>query len=268
MTWISPVAGLAILLAVAPRGIAAQIDYRNLDDHRPVRTEDAYPIERLAFELLVPYEYEDQRDGQRLHVVTPELGYGLADNAEVGLKLPLAALRRSGDTDVGLAGPRLFALYNFNTEGPMIPALAVRADVALPLGGFGGDNPQLTLKGIATRSWGLTRVHLNGAVTLGSEDGRPIVQAEPNWAIGLAVDRTILRQSLLFIGEIGVLEEATAAPTEVTAAVGARYQLAPTLVLDAGISRRLVEDAGPDFGLTIGLSYAFALAGLFPGDAR
>jgi hypothetical protein len=112
MTRIQPVAGLAILLAAfAPRGLAAQIDYRNLDDHRPVRTEDAYPIDRLPFELLVPYEYEDKRDGQRLHVVTPELGYGVADNAQLGLKLPLAALaaespRLTGEIDGGLATSR------------------------------------------------------------------------------------------------------------------------------------------------------------------
>lgn len=269
MTWIRPVAAAAALFAaLAPRGLAAQIDYRNLDDHRPVRTEDAYPIERLAFEFLVPYEYDNELAGEQLHLLTPELSYGLLDNAQVGLKLPLAALRRGPGTDWGLAGPRLFGLYNLNTETRTVPALALRADLTLPVGGFGGDDPQLTLKGIATRSWGLTRVHLNGAVTLGEQNGRPSVDAEPNWAVGLAADRTILRRSLLLIAEVGVLEEASTAPTEVTAAVGARYQLAPTLVLDAGVSRRLVDDAGPDVGLTVGLSHTFALAGLFPGDVR
>ena len=36
----------------------AQIDYRNLDDERPVVTEDAYPVERYAFEFLAPYLFE------------------------------------------------------------------------------------------------------------------------------------------------------------------------------------------------------------------
>jgi hypothetical protein len=49
------IAALAIALTAAGfPPLAAQIDYRNLDDHRPVRTEDAYPIERYAFELLIP----------------------------------------------------------------------------------------------------------------------------------------------------------------------------------------------------------------------
>jgi hypothetical protein len=201
-------------------------------------------------------------------MVTPELGYGVIANAQVGLKLPFAAVRSADGTDWGFAGPRLFALYNFNTEGRTLPGLALRADVAVPLGDLAGNNAQLTLKGIATRSWGRTRLHLNGGVTLGDEAGQPDVGADPDWAVSVAADRTILRQSLLVVGEIGVLEAASNAPTEVTAGLGVRYQLTPTLVLDAGVSRRLVEDAGPDLGLTFGLSHAFALAGLMPSAVR
>jgi hypothetical protein len=269
MSLIRTIAALAILSAVIGlQSLAAQIDYRNLDDHRPVRTEDAYPIERFAFELVVPYEYDNGRDGAQLHLVAPELSYGLFPNTQVGLELPFAALDRPGGTDWGFAGPRLFALYNFNTEGRTLPALALRMDVAVPVGDLGADAVQLTLKGIATRSWGLTRLHFNAAATVGREAGRPIVDAEPEWALSLAADRTLLRKSLLLIGEIGALEETSAAATEVTAALGLRYQLTPTLVFDTGLRRRLGAGAGPDLGLTFGLSHAFALAGLFPGSPR
>jgi hypothetical protein len=263
------IAALAIALTAAGfPTLAAQIDYRNLDDHRPVRTEDAYPIERYAFELLVPYDYENALAGEAAHTFTPELGYGVLANTQIGLKLPFAAVAAADETDWGFAGPRLFALHNFNTEGQTLPGLALRADVALPVGGLAGDNIQLTLKGIATRSWGRTRLHLNGGATLGDETGRPEVDAEPDWAVSLAADRTFLRQSLIVIGELGILEAASNAPTEVTAGLGVRYQLTPTLVLDACASRRLVEAAGPDLGLTFGLSHAFALAGLMPQAVR
>jgi hypothetical protein len=266
---IQRVAMLAIVFTVMGlRPAAAQIDYRNLDDHRPVRTEDAYPIERYAFEFLAPYEYENELGGEQVHAVLPEIGYGVLANTQVGLKVPLAARQLPGGTDWGLAAPRLFALYNFNTEGRWLPALAARADLAVPLGNLAGDNAQVTFKGIATRSWGLTRLHLNGAVTLGDLSGSSLVDAEPKWAVSAAVDRTLLRQSLLLIGELSVLEAASQAPTEVTAAAGFRYQLTPTLVLDAGVSRRLSADAGPDLGLTIGLSHAFSFAGILPGLPR
>ena len=265
---IHKVASLAVMITVVGlRPVAAQIDYRNLDDHRPVRTEDAYPIERYAFEFLLPYEYENGFGAEEVHVVTPEISYGLVANTQIGLKLPLAAVHVGGGTDWGFAGPRLFGLYNFNTEGRHLPALAIRADVSLPLGEFGGDDPRVTLKGIATRSWGRTRVHLNGAVTLGDPAG-PAIEAEPDWALSRAGDHTFLRQSLLLVGELGLLEAAPEEPTEVAAALGARYQLTPTIVFDAGVSRRLTTEAGPDLGLTLGFSHAFAIAGLLPRRPR
>ena len=263
------IAALAIALTVAGlHPVVAQIDYRNLDANRPVRTEDAYPIERYALELAIPYEYENGVAGEQVHLVVPELAYGAFANAEVGLELPLAALRTPAGTDWGFAGPRVFALYNFNTEAPVLPALSLRADVALPIGDLGADDPQLTLAGIVTRSWGLTRLHLNAAATIGRDDGRPVVDAPPRWALSLAADRTFYRQSLLLVAELGLLETASGAPTAVTAAAGLRYQLTPTIVVDAGISRRLVADAGPDLGLTLGLSHAFGIAGWLPGGPR
>ncbi|MGI9040659.1 MAG: transporter [Gemmatimonadales bacterium] len=269
MSYSRLIALLAIGLAASGvRPLAAQIDYRNLDDDRPVRTEDAYPIERFAFELLLPYEYENAVAGERVHVTAPELAYGIISNGQIGIELPFAAFDRESGTEWGFGGPRIFGLYNFNTEGPLLPALAVRADLSLPVGDLAGDDPQLTLKGIATRSWGASRIHLNAAVTLGADQGGPVVEPEPNWALTLAVDRTLFRPSLLLVGEVAVLESSAAAPTEITAGVGARYQLTPTLVLDLGASRRLREGVGPDLGLTLGLSHAFAFAGLLPGSSR
>lgn len=261
-------ASVLALIIAGTRAAPAQIDYRNLDDGRPVRSEDAYPIERYAFELLIPYEYENARGGEQVHAVVPELSYGIAANTQLGLELPLAVRRRAGDSDWGLAGPRLFVLHNLNTESRSLPAFAVRADVALPFGSLAGNDPRLTFKGIATRSWGLTRLHLNAAITPGSGGSRPEVDAEPRWMISLAADRTLLRQSLLLVGELHLAEAGAGSPTGLTASLGLRYQLTPTLVLDGGLSRRLTSDAGPDLGLTLGLSHAFALPGLMPRLGR
>lgn len=261
------VAALAIgVAAVVARPLSAQIDYRNLDDGRPVPTEDAYAIERYAFELLAAYEYENGPAGGELHVVVPELSYGVFANTQVGIRLPFAALNSRGSTEWGIGGPRLSVLYNFNTEGRVLPALGLRADVTLPIGDFAGDEVELALKAIASRSWGRTRLHLNGSVAVGDQARRAELDADPDWSLSLAVDRTYLRRSLLAIGELRVLDAGPAAPTAVTAGLGVRYQLTPTLVLDAGASRRLTAHAGPDVGLTIGFSHVFALAGLLPGE--
>jgi hypothetical protein len=268
--WVHRTTAIAVGLSMAiPAGsLAAQIDYRNLDRERPVATEDAYPVERRAFELLLPFRSERERGGDRLHLIPLEIEYGILDNTQIGVGLPIAALDSPElDTEWGLAGLNVFGLYNFNTEGPVLPALSVGADLALPVGSLAGDDTRFSLRGLATRSWGLTRVHLNAARSFGSED-QPGVEIAPRWSVGLAVDRTFFRQSLLLVGEILTQRTVRGTPVEVNAAIGARYQLSPTLVMDAGLARRLRSDVGPDYDLTIGLSYAFGLSWLMPGRAR
>ena len=269
---------LAVLATVAIGAftagpLAAQIDYRNLDEGRPVETEDAYPVERHAFELVVPYEYENERGPVRSHLLAPELAYGVADNAMLGLVLPFAALDGGvgAETEWGFGGPRLFALYNLNTESPALPAVALRADASLPLGNLAGNETRVALTAIATRSWGRTRAHLNAALGIGAdeeagEDGA--VHAVPRWRASAAVDRTFLRRRLLLISELSLREATADAATDISVAAGARLQLTPTLVIDAGIERRLTSRAGADVALTLGLTHAFAIAGLMPAPAR
>ena len=246
--------------------LAAQIDYRNLDDDRPVVTEDAYPVERHAFEILLPYAYERERGGANFHAFTPEIEYGILRNGQLGLKLPLAGAQANGTTDWGLAGLRLFGLYNLNTESRLLPALSARADLLLPVGSLGGDATRVSLKAIATRSWGRTRFHANAAWTLGDAQQLAAVEPGSRWSYSLAVDRTLFRQSTLLVGEIVALRPIRGAPVEVDAAVGARYQWTTTTVFDVGVRRRLRRVAGPDFAVTVGFSHAFALPWLMPRD--
>ena len=87
----SRIAGCAFLLIVCGAVPAAgQTDYRNLDEGRPLRTEDALPVDHYGFELTLPYELE-ARDGARLHLATPELAYGEIRGGEIGVAVPLAA---------------------------------------------------------------------------------------------------------------------------------------------------------------------------------
>lgn len=254
----------SLLIAVASSPLAAQIDYRNLDDDRPVLTEDAYPLERHAFEFLLPYQFEDERGTGQMHAFVPEVEYGIVRNGQLGIKAPIAGLRESGDTDWGLAGLRIFGLYNLNSESRTLPAFSFRSDVLLPVGSLGGDATRVSLKAIATRSWGRTRLHANAAWTLGDETGLAAVEPGHRWSYSLAADRTLFRQSLLLIGELAARRLVKGAEVEVNAALGARYQWTPTTVLDFGIRRRLRDVAGPDLAVTFGLSHAFALPWLMP----
>lgn len=266
-----PACVAGVLAVLSPSALAAQIDYRNIDDDRPTLTEDAYPIERHAWEVLLPYRFERERGGAQVHLSEFELEYGAFMNGHVGVKALLAGVRSPAagglpaDTDWGLGGLRAFALYNFFTEGPFLPAVSLRGDLGVPIGNLAGDAVRGAAKLILTRSWGRTRVHVNVARGFGDELEVSRVEPLPRWMWGGAVDHTLFRQSILLLGELYVLDALADEPVEVNATIGARWQWTPTAVLDLGIGRRLRGSAGPDLALTAGLSYTFAVSGLMPG---
>jgi hypothetical protein len=231
-------------------------------------TEDAYPIERFAFELVAPYSFEAEAGGAELHLVVPELAYGIARNTQVGVKLPLAARAETSGTESGLAGAHVFALHNFNTESPKLPAVSLRGDLSFPVGQMAGEDVRVALEAIATRSWGRTRAHVNAARGFGSEDALSDAEPIPRWGASLAVDRTFFRSSLLLVGELATAQQVDGTRASVNASIGIRWQWTPTLVLDAGVARRLRSDIGPDIAITVGLSHGFAKSALMPGRRR
>ncbi|MBP9199817.1 MAG: hypothetical protein KBF47_07425 [Gemmatimonadales bacterium] len=247
--------GLALLI---PAAVAAQADYRNLDDDRPSAVEDAYPLERRALELSLQWRTA-RADGAWRHAVVPELAVGALPNLAVGLKVPLAAGDRFG-ADPGLAGLRLFSLYNFFTESPALPALSLRGDLHLPVGARAGDGARGSLRLLATRSTGAWRLHLNGGYGFGDPARPAAVEPLPRWSAGLALDRTFFRHSLLLVGDAAALATTRHDPTEVEAGLGLRWQWTPTLVLDGGVRRRLTRH-GADLGLRLGLTQVLGLPG-------
>lgn len=263
-----PAAIAAGMFAVcAPRAARGQLDYRNLDDDRPSRVEDAYPVEWRAVEINLPYAFTRFSDGSRLHASALELTWGALRDAQLGIKVPLAGLDAPGPgaRTFSVSGIRLFGLYNFNTDAPLLPALSLRGDVQLPAGALGGTAARGGIAAIATRSFGRTRVHVNAAVGFGA-DGRAaaVEQIADRW-IGAAIDHTLVRSSVLLVAELHAVRERMGEPTELNAGGGLRIQGSPTTVLDIGLTRRLRRD-GPDLGFTIGLAHSFAVRALMGGS--
>lgn len=256
------VGGAAGLLLTVPVRASAQTDYRNLDDDRPGLIEDAYPIERWAAEFIVPFRAELARGGGRTLVAVPELTYGALADVHIGLKVPIAAAREgTGPSRTGPAGLRAFALWNANTESGGLPALAVRADVILPVGVLAQSRSVVQVKGLATRSFGLTRVHLNASAALGPLGTPAAAEGAARWFAGASVDRTFWRRGALALAEFVVQRTDAGVPVTGTLLVGGRLQLNPMLVLDLGAGRDLVGPARRTI-LTAGLTRAFAIDGL------
>lgn len=261
-------AAAALMVSAAARPAAAQTDYYNTDRGRPVRVEDAAPVERYAFELqLAPVRLEREGGGAYTWEIAPELAYGILPRTQVEVGLPFA-FADGGEGEArteGLAGIEIAALHNLNVETRTLPALAVAAEVLLPVGSLAPDETYTSLKGIATRTFSWARFHVNGQYTFGPDAGAGDRVGEASrWMAGIAVDRTLPLRSLLLTADV-FAEQPLVDDEEPgwTAEAGFRYQTSPQFNIDAGIGRRFT---GGDQGwfLTFGAAHAFAVRSLLP----
>src|SRR5258708_26111470 len=92
-----------LVLLCGERSLAAQTDYRNLDEGRPTRVEDAFPVERDAFEFLTSYALERDPGGAIVHACLPELAHALAANGEPGITGPDGLRSEGGPTAAALS---------------------------------------------------------------------------------------------------------------------------------------------------------------------
>lgn len=261
----------ALLASLSPGGLAAQVDYFNLDDERPVVIEDALPVERYAFDLqLAPARVERERGGPTAWSLSPELAYGVLPSTDVSVHLPLT-LRQGedgGEDDSGVSGLEIGLFRALNVETLTLPALAVSGTLALPVGGLAHESTLGTLKAIATRSLGGprrgVRFHANAAYTFGNELEAGDETEAVRWRAGVAADKTFVFESFLIVGDVyadrPLVEDAG---MRWVAGAGLRYQLTPRMAIYAGLERRIGED-GPDWAFTFGTANAFSLRSLIP----
>jgi hypothetical protein len=260
-----------LLLLAAPSAGSAQTDYYNTDARRPVRIEDAFPVERYAFELQVaPLRLERSDEGIYQWEFEPELAYGLLPRTHLEIGIPLLVTDgEGGESEFGVGGIAVSMLHNLNLETAGLPAFGLAADVLVPVGRFAPDGVYPSVKAIATRTFGFARFHLNGQYTFGATP-EPLdeVGEASRWMAGVAVDRTIPLRSALIIGDVYVEQPLHEGTDPVwTLEAGARYQLDPYFALDAGIGRRVTGEHRGWF-VTFGAARAFAIRSLFPVPRR
>lgn len=264
------VAGLLVVvtaLAAPLASLSAQTDYYNTDAGRPVRIEDAYAIERRAVELQVaPFRLERARGGSYRWGIEPEFAVGLFPRTQVEIGFPIAHVEGvAGTRRTALGGIDASVLYNLNTE-TRLPALAVVADVLLPVGAMAPDKAYPSFKAIATKTFPWARFHVNGQVTIGDAPTLAVGNSSTassvelsRWLVGVAVDRTLPLRSLLLTAEVVTSQPLDAAEQAAwDVAGGARYQVSPRLAVDGGGGYRL---SGADAGwfLTAGAAVSLGL---------
>jgi hypothetical protein len=254
-------------LVIAAGELHAQTDYYNTSTGRPVRIEDAVPVEYRAVELNVaPLRLDFLNNETRSWSLYPEATIGIVPRMQLQVTMPIAYVDHPTASARGVAGLGLSVLRAFNME-TSIPALAIAADVSLPFGPLGGDATYGTLKGLATKTLPWARLHANVQYTAGPSinradsgtldmnDGRDLSR----WLAGVAIDKAFVFHSLLVTAE-SFAEQPIRGDTDVawSAGTGLRYQLSPRWAADAGVGRRFTGDDRWWY-VTFGSAYVFGI---------
>lgn len=257
--------GAGLALAASATLAHAQTDYYNLDRGRPLRVEDALPIERHAFEWqLAPVRLSGARGAGSTLDLEPELAWGLWPRTQLEVGVPLARVRRGGATSVGGAGVDVGILHALNTETTSLPALAVSARALFPAGPLGPSRTIPTVTAIATRTFSAGRLHLNASASPGRYRSGDRVDEGSRWEVGVAADHSFVFQALLVGADLVVRRPLVGDETpEWSAAMGMRYQVGPRLGIDAGVGRGL--SPGDEWFVTFGSALSLALLHRFGG---
>jgi len=256
MTRMAVLVGVAVLFIATD---AVAIDHTNLDEGRPLRLEDAYPIAHGEIAVEAGAGLTLQRRGPDRGLFGVELLYGALPNLQLGIGSLLSTDPRAIDEPPRSGDLHLSALYNFNQETLVLPAFAAKIGLNTPTGvgarGFG-----VGLKGIVTKSVDRLGLHLNAGYEFltasrdGERDGRYQLALGASYPIGAP---QFTRASL--IGDVFAEQsvhrgEATTVGTE----IGLRYQLTPRVVWDVGMGTELAGPAARSkFFMTTGFSFGF-----------
>ncbi|MCI0371258.1 MAG: transporter [candidate division NC10 bacterium] len=251
---------LVTLLLVATAVPAAHaLDHKNLDEGRPLRLEDAYPVASGELALEVGAGFVVERRSADRGVFAAEILYGAFPNFQVGLGTELSTDPREIDKPIKSGDLQLSGLYNFNQETLSLPALAAKLTLNFPTG-VDSSGIDVELKAIGTKSFDRLSLHLNVAYAFLSgtkareRDGRYAIDLGASYPIGAPrYTRTTLVGNL-FTEQSAGRDESNAFGAE----AGFRHQLTARTVLDAGLGS---EFAGPGersiFYVTAGLSMSF-----------
>lgn len=233
-----------------------------------MRIEDAFAKERYAFEVTVAsLKLERSGSGVYRWAGEPELAYGILPRTHVKVGVPMVAIDDESGRQVGIAGVDVAVFHNLNAE-TRLPALALKASVVVPVGALGPDqiHPAVTL--IASRSFKVARVHANAQYTFGKStdegDAEGGSHEAARWLAGLAVDKALPLHSMLLIADVYAAQPLSAHESVTwNAEAGLRYQINPSLAIDAGLGKAF---RGGDQGwfVTFGSAYAFGLRSLIP----
>jgi hypothetical protein len=233
---------LALLAGLTASAVYA-IDHDNLDEGRPLRLEDAYPIAEGEWALETGAGLSAQRKSRARGFFPLDVLYGLAPNLQVSVGTTLLTDPKQIEGQTKSGDIQLSGLYNFNQETLSLPALGLRVTLNVPTG-IESSGVDFRVKGLVTKSIGRLSVHCNPAYEVFSGTKPFERDSRYDLALGASYPVGAPKHTLTtLLGDV-FTEQAPRRgdPQIVGAEAGVRHQWTPWTVLDAGVG---TEFAGP-----------------------
>lgn len=251
---------LSLILLISAETAQAQSDFMNLENNFGVRLEDAYATAYRNREAQTYVRYERDAKGRNTTLLVPALEIGPFRNTQFSVAVPV----RVGNGDrTGTGNIEVSGLYNFNTEGLYLPAIALAAQADIPTG-LESSGLDYTLRFAATKTitrMRPTRIHANVRYTRNAQPSTQLEGSElmteraERWVgiVGISTRLTpqtlivvdFIREQFRLVGEMGNSVE-----------LGFRRQMTPRLVMSLGGTAGLGEQA-PPFRANIAIQQAF-----------
>jgi hypothetical protein len=227
-----------IIAGLLPASVAfAQSDQLNLENNFGVQLEDAYATEYGNREFQTYARFTRDNQGRHVTTLAPALEFGPFRNTQISVAAPF----RLGNGDrTGSGNVQVSALYSFNTEGLVLPAIALAGQVEFPTG-LDSKGVDYTLRFAATKTitQGIDRLHVNvrytrNAMPTTQGEGPTLMSERPErWVTIIGYSRRITPTTLLvldYVREQLRLQDENANTVE----LGFRRQINPRLVLSLG----------------------------------
>ena len=250
----------AVLLILSAGVIpAAAIDHKNLDENRPLRLEDPYPIATGEWAIEAGAGFTLRRRGSDRGIFPVEILYGALPNLQLGIGTTLSTSPHQVEEQMKSGDLQLSGLYNFNQETLKLPAFGAKLTLNLP-SGIDSSGVDVEVKGLVTKPFDRLSLHFNAAYEFltgterGERDGHYQLVLGASYPVAAPQYTRTTLVADIFTEQASRKGEANVLGVE----AGFRHQLTSRLVFDAGAG---TEFSGPSdrarFFFTTGLSFGF-----------
>ena len=227
-----------MLITLFVRVEAHALDHKNLDEGRPLRLEDPYPIAHGEIAIEGGAGFNGETHGSNRVLIPFQILYGALPNShfEIGTTLltnprTVSGYNKSGDLE-------LSGLYNFNQETLSLPALGIKVTVTPPTG-INSSGTDVEIKGLIMKSFGRLGLHLNASHVFVSGTANQEGDDLHKLLLGASYPLGAPRYTRLTL-VTDVFSELS--QELIGAEAGVRYQLTPQVVFDTGAGS---EFSGP-----------------------